>query len=145
MLFRSTGPKKVNDVCSDFTKRLIEMEKGINPEKKLIVGNLDTRRAITDVRDITRAFDLALDKARFGEVYNLCGSQVYQIQGIVRMLRKLIDFDFVTKQDPKLLRSTDEPIIYGDSSKFKKETGWSQEINLKQTLEDMLNYWREVL
>ncbi len=54
-------------------------------------------------------------------------------------------FYFETEQDPKLMRPTDEPVIYGDSSKFKNETGWSQEINLKQTLGDMLNYWRRSL
>ncbi len=43
------------------------------------------------------------------------------------------------------MRPTDEPIIFGDSTKFKKETGWSQEIPLDVTLKDMLGYWREVL
>ena len=62
-IFNTTGPRKVNDVCSDFTKRLVEIEKGKNPEKKLRVGNLKTKRAITDVRDAVRAFQLALDKA----------------------------------------------------------------------------------
>jgi GDP-mannose 4,6-dehydratase len=141
-IFNTTGPKKVNDVCSDFTKRLIDIEKGINKEKKLIVGNLETQRAITDVRDLIQAFDLALDKATYGEVYNLSGEYVYKIGDIVNLLRGLVNFEFSLEQDPKLLRSTDEPIIYGDSSKFKRETGWSQNIPLEQTLKDMLDYWR---
>jgi len=144
-IFNTTGPKKVNDVCSDFTRRLIEIEKGINKEKKLIVGNTETKRAITDVRDVIRAFDLALDKATIGEVYNLSGEKVYQINDIIETLRKLVNFDFEIVQDSKLIRSTDEPIIYGDSSKFKKETGWYQEIPLEKTLKDMLDYWRETL
>ena len=144
-IFNTTGPKKVKDVCSDFTKRLVEIEKGINKEKKLIVGNIETKRAITDVRDLIRAFDLALDKATIGEVYNLSGESVYKISEIIETLRKLVNFDFEIVQDPKLIRPTDEPIIYGDSSKFKKETNWSQEIPLEKTLKDMLDYWRETL
>jgi len=144
-IFNTTGPKKVNDVCSDFTRRLIEIEKGKNLERKLIVGRTDTQRAITDVRDIISAFDIALDRATIGEVYNLSGDQVYKIGDIIGMLKELVDFDFDVVQDPKLIRPTDEPVIYGDSSKFKKETGWNSEIDLKTTLKDMLNYWRQTL
>ncbi len=144
-IFNTTGPGKTNDVCSDFTKRLIEIEKGINKDKKLYVGNLQSKRAITDVRDLIKAMDIALDKATAGEVYNLSGEKVYQIKEIIQILEKSLDFDFSIEIDQKLLRPTDEPIIYGDSTKFKKETGWKQEIPLEKTLKDMLQHWREVL
>jgi GDP-4-dehydro-6-deoxy-D-mannose reductase len=61
------------------------------------------------------------------------------------MLRGMVDVEFDTWQDPALMRHTDEPIIFGDSAKFMKETGWRQEIPLEVTLKDMLAYWREVL
>lgn len=144
-IFNTTGPRKINDVCSDFTKRLIEIEKGINEKKILRVGNLKTRRAITDVRDLIKAFDLALEKATIGEVYNVSGEKAYPIEEIIAILRKLVNFEFEIWQDSKLLRSTDEPIIFGDSSKFKNETGWKQEIPLEKTLKDMLEHWRGVL
>ncbi|VVB78611.1 GDP-mannose 4,6-dehydratase [uncultured archaeon] len=144
-IFNTTGPRKVNDVCSDFTKRLIEIEKGINNEKKLRVGNLDAKRAITDVRDLIRAFDLALEHATFGETYNISGEKLYSMGEIVDNLKKLVPFEFDVWQDPALFRPTDEPVIYGDNSKFKKEVDWKQEISLNQTLEDMLNFWRGVL
>ncbi len=144
-IFNTTGPRKVGDVCSEFTKRLIEIEKGINPEKKLRVGNLKTKRAITDVRDLIRAFDLALEKSTPGETYNISGEKVYEIGEIVDILRGLVDFDFELWEDLSLIRTTDEPIIYGDSSKFKQSTGWQQEISLEKTLKDMLEHWREVL
>lgn len=144
-IFNTTGPGKVNDVCSDLTKRLVKMAKGINPEKKLRVGNLDAKRAITDVRDVIRAFDLALDKATMGEVYNLSGEKVYEVREIVDILRGLVNFDFQVWQDPKLLRPTDEPIIFGDSQKFQKDTNWKQVISLENTLKDMLDYWQRIL
>jgi GDP-4-dehydro-6-deoxy-D-mannose reductase len=144
-IFNTTGPRKINDVCSDFTRRLIEIEKGVNPKKELRVGNLKTRRAITDVRDTLRAFILAMDKATAGEIYNLSGETVCSIQGIVDILRTLVGFEFSVWQDPELMRPTDEPIIYGNSNKLKKETGWKQEIPLRDTLRDMLDYWRKVI
>jgi nucleoside-diphosphate-sugar epimerase len=144
-IFNTTGPRKVKDVCSEFTKRLIEIEKGINPDKRLRVGNLKTKRAITDVRDLIRAFDLALEKCSPGETFNVSGESVYEIGEIVNMLRKLVNFEFELWQDPKLIRPTDEPIIYGDSTRFKNLTDWKQDFNLETTLKDMLDYWRSVL
>lgn len=144
-IFNTTGPRKVNDVCSDFTRRLIEIEKGRNAERKLKVGNLTTRRAIADVRDAVRAFQLALDRATIGETYNLSGERMYQIQEIVDLLRSLVNFDFNVEKEPKLLRPADEPFIYGSSEKFKLETGWTQEIPLDHTLRDMLDFWRKNL
>lgn len=144
-IFNTTGPRKINDVCSDFTKRLIEIEKGINKEKILRVGNLKTKRAITDVRDVIKAFDLALDKATIGEVYNISGEKAYEINEIIEVLRSLVNFEFEIFQDKELLRTTDEPIIFGNSTKFKLETNWKQEIPLEKTLKDMLEHWRGVL
>ncbi|MBT4135786.1 GDP-mannose 4,6-dehydratase [archaeon] len=144
-IFNTTGPRKVNDVCADFTKRLIEIEKGINNDKRLRVGNLKTRRAITDVRDLIRAFDLALDCGEIGKTYNVSGEKVYEIGDIILKLRELVDFDFELYEDPKLIRPTDEPIIFGDNYKFKCKTNWRQEIKLEKTLKDMLDYWRSVL
>lgn len=144
-IFNTTGPRKVNDVCSDFTRRLVEIEKGIDPKKDLRVGNMKTRRAITDVRDIIRAFVLALDKATVGETYNLSGDMVYSVQDIVDVLRSLVRFEFGVWPDSQLMRPTDEPIIYGSTNKFRRETGWKQVIPLRDTLRDMLDYWRTVL
>lgn len=144
-IFNTTGPFKKDDVCADFTKRLVEIEKGINKEKVLLVGDLTRRRALSDVRDTVYAFYLALQKAKVGEVYNVSGENVYAMGDIVEMLRKLVDFKFEVKQDPKLMRPTDEPVIYGDSTKFKKATGWKQKVPIEQTLKDMLQYWRENL
>lgn len=144
-IFNTTGPGKFNDVCSDFTRRLIEIEKGHNPNKELRVGNLKAKRAIADVRDIIRALIFAVEKATVGETYNLSGEAVYSIQEIVEMLQGLVDFRFIIREDNRLLRPTDEPVIYGSSDKFRLETGWRQEIELCDTLRDMLNYWRKTL
>ncbi len=141
-IFNTTGPKKTNDVCSDFTKRLVEIELGINPERKLAVGNLVTRRTITDVRDTVRGFYLALAKGTVGEVYNISGEKIYSIRELIEILRSLVNCEFTLVQDPQLLRPSDESIIYGDSTKFKQDTGWRQEYPLEQTLKDMLSYWR---
>jgi len=143
-IFNTTGPRKRNDVCADFTLRAVKIEKGIIPPV-LKVGNLKTKRAIMDVRDLVKALVLLSKKGRYGEAYNVSGNDVYWMEEIVDMIRKYIKTDFGVKVDKNLLRTTDEPIIYGDSSKLVKDTGWEQEYNLDTTIKDMIQYWRDKL
>ena len=142
-IFNSTGTRKVNDVTSDFTKRAVEAE--ISGNFNLRVGNLDTKRAIMDQRDLIKALILLADKGSAGDVYNISSEYVYQIRDIISMIERQIGHTFKIQVDPVLLRPTDEKIIVGDVTKLKKDTGWVQEIPLGKTIEDLLEYWRQIL
>ncbi|MDD3139566.1 MAG: GDP-mannose 4,6-dehydratase [Lachnospiraceae bacterium] len=142
-IFNSTGTRKVNDVTSDFTKRAILCERaGVY---RLIVGNLETKRAIMDQRDLINGLILLAEKGKPGDVYNLSSEHCYQMKDIVSMIEKQIKHKFEIEIDPKLLRPTDEKIIIGNVEKIKKDTGWKQNISMQQTISDMLDYWRRVL
>lgn len=140
-IFNSTGIRKVNDVTSDFTKRAIEAEQsGIY---RLRVGNLDTKRAIMDQRDLVSALMLLAEKGKPGDVYNISSEHIYQIRDIVSIIEKKLKHKFEIVVDPTLLRSTDEVLIAGNVDKLKADTGWNQKISIEQTIEDMLAYWRK--
>lgn len=142
-IFNSTGTRKTNDVTSDFTKRAVLAERtGIY---KLRVGNLETRRAIMDQRDLVSGLMLLAEKGRVGEVYNLSSEYCYQMKDIVTMIEEQMGHKFEIEVDSKLLRPTDERIIIGNVEKLKNDTGWSQKIEMKQTIADMLEYWRKTL
>ena len=142
-IFNSTGTRKVNDVTSDFTKRAVLAEKSDN--HILRVGNLNTRRAIMDQRDLVNALLLLAEKGKAGDCYNISSEHVYQMSEIVSIIEDEIGFKFKIEIDPALLRPTDERIIVGDITKLKAATGWEQKIPMKQTIADMLDYWRKVL
>ena len=139
-IFNSTGTRKVNDVTSDFTRRAIEAER--TKIYELRVGNLDTRRAIMDQRDLVNALMLLAEKGTAGEVYNVSSENIYQMSDIVRMIEKQLGIKFKINVDSALLRPTDENIIVGDVTKLKKDTGWKQNIPMEQTIADMLEYWK---
>lgn len=139
-IFNSTGTRKVNDVTSDFTKRAVEAEKtGVY---ELRCGNLETRRAIMDQRDLVHALFLLAEKGKAGDVYNISSENIYQMEDIVKMIEKKIDHVLERKVDPALIRPTDEKIIVGNVDKLKADTGWKQIIPMEQTIADMLDYWR---
>ena len=142
-IFNSTGTRKVHDVTSDFTYRAVVAEK--NQNFKLIVGNLNTRRAIMDQRDLINGLILLSEKGKAGDVYNLSSEHIYKMSDIVEIIEDKIGHSFEIEVDPKLLRPTDEKIIVGDVTKLKKDTAWKQKISMEQTVSDMIDYWREKL
>lgn len=142
-IFNSTGTRKVNDVTSDFTKRAVLAER--DGSYVLTVGNLETRRAIMDQRDLVRGLILLAEKGKVGEVYNLSSEKCYQMKDIVSMIEDYIGHAYKTVVDPALLRPTDERIIIGNIEKLKRDTGWVQVIDMHQTVADMIEYWRTVL
>ena len=109
------------------------------------VGNLNVYRNFTDVRDVAKAYLLAVEKGKIGDVYNIGSGNAYKIADI---LDKLISFSTVKikiKKDKKLFREEHTVKILCDFSKFKKITGWQPQIPIEKTLSDTINYERHRL
>lgn len=142
-IFNSTGTRKVNDATSDFTRKAIEAERtGI---WELRVGNLESKRAIMDQRDLVNALMLLAVKGKAGDVYNISSENIYQMKDIVKLIEKQLCHELKIVVDPLLIRPTDERIIVGDITKLQRDTGWKQKIPMEQTIADMLEYWRMTL
>ena len=140
--FNHEGPRRGPVfVASDFAKQIADIEKG-RKKPVLSVGNLEAQRDFTDVRDMVRAYVLALEKCEPGEVYNICSGQAWTIQKVLDHLLGMTSEKIEVRQDPARLRPSDVQILLGDNSKFVKATGWQPTIPFDQTLKDMLEYWR---
>lgn len=142
--FNHTGPRRGDVfVCSDFAKQIAYIEKS-KKEPVIHVGNLEAKRDFTDVRDMVRAYWMSLEgKCKPGEAYNICSGKCWTIREVLDMLIQLSTVDIRIQQDPSRLRPSDVPILLGDNSRFCDATGWKPEIPFTQTLEDILNYWRQ--
>ena len=140
--FNHTGPRRAPVfVVSDFAKQIADIEKG-RKEPVIHVGNLDAERDFTDVRDIVRAYFLALEKGKSGEAYNICSEKSWRIGDMLDRLLTFAGAKIKVKEDPARLRPSDVPRLRGDCSKFRHDTGWAPRIPFEQTLKDMLDYWR---
>jgi GDP-4-dehydro-6-deoxy-D-mannose reductase len=140
--FNHEGPRRGPVfVASDFAKQIADIEKGRRPPV-LSVGNLDAKRDFTDVRDMVRAYWLALEKCEPGEAYNICTGKAWTIRQVLDLLRGMTKARIEVRPDPARLRPSDVPVLQGDNSKFVRATGWQPTIPFEQTLRDMLDYWR---
>ncbi|MCX7825826.1 MAG: GDP-mannose 4,6-dehydratase [Verrucomicrobiae bacterium] len=144
-MFTHSGPRRGEVfVDSFFAQQLARIERGLQPPV-IRVGNLDSVRTFADVRDTVRAYWLLAQKCPPGEVYNIGGDTTMTIREMLDMLLGMTTFQgrIETRVDPALIRPADVTLQIPCSDKFKAATGWKPEIPYRQTLQDMLDYWRK--
>ena len=139
-LFNTTGPGKTDDAPSDFVRQLVRIKKGFRPPV-IEVGNLKPRRAFLDVRDTVQGFFLAALKGKRGETYNLCATSTHEIGELLNTAIRLSGVKAEIRPVARLVRPSDEKIIFGSTAKFFKDTGWNPRLSIEQTLSSMLEYW----
>ena len=135
--FNHVGPgQSTNFAVPGLAARIVDAaERGAN---WIPVGNLGARRDLTDVRDVVRSYRMLVLDGAAGAVYNVCSGRSVGIDEVARQLLELAGVDLELRPDPELVRPVDVPVLLGDSGKLEKETGWRPEIELRQTLEDVL-------
>lgn len=140
--FNHAGPRQsANYVTSSFARQIAEIEAG-RREPVLRVGNLDSRRDITDVRDTVRAYRLVVRHGKPGRPYNVCSGQAYSIRDLLEALMRVSQTSIRVEVDSDRLRPSDNPVIAGNRARISTETGWEPRIPIDRTLEDLLDYWR---
>ena len=143
-LFNTTGPGKTNDAPSDFVRQLVRIKKGLQ-DPTVEVGNLKPRRAFLDVQDTVRGFYAAATRGKRGEAYNLCADRTYPIHEILRTAMRLSGVKAEVRPVSRLMRPSDEKIIFGSTKKIRRDTGWKPLNGIEQTLRSMFEYWQTAI
>lgn len=139
------GPRQNEQfVAANFAKQIAEIERGARAPV-LRVGNLDAQRDFTDVRDMVRAYHLALEHGAPGDVYNIGSARAVTIRTLVELLLQHSRVTIRVEQDSARLRPSDTPVLYCSAEKLRAQTGWTPTIPLAQSVRDILDYWRNHL
>jgi GDP-4-dehydro-6-deoxy-D-mannose reductase len=141
--FNHTGPRRGEVfVTSNFARQVAEIEKRLR-EPIVWVGNLESIRDFTDVRDMVRAYWLALERGTAGDVYNICSGRGHSARQVLDILLDLTQVKVEVREDPARMRPSDVTLLVGDCSKFRHATGWAPTIPFEVTLKDLLDHWRK--
>jgi GDP-4-dehydro-6-deoxy-D-mannose reductase len=128
-------------VAPAFARQIALIEAGQQPPV-VKVGNLSAQRDFTDVRDIVRAYWLALEHGQAGEAYNVGWGRLIPVQALLDGLLALAQVEIRVEVDPARLRPAEILVRCGDPAKLRARTGWAPQIPLEQTLRDLLDYER---
>lgn len=126
---------------SSFAKQIVECEMGLR--EVVEHGNLGSIRNYTDVRDIVRAYRLAIDLP--SDVYNICSDNSISMQELMDLLIKNSKVEIKTKVNEALYRPGDFSFKTPSCEKFKKLTGWQTTYSLDETMQAVLEGWRRKL
>ena len=126
-MFTHTGPRR-GDVFAEstFAKQIAMIEAGLQ-EPVIKVGNLDSLRTWSDVRDAVRAYHmLVTNNPIAGEYYNIGGTHTCSVREMLEYLVSLSTVrDIKVEIDPERLRPIDADLQVPDT-----------------TMKDLLEYWR---
>jgi GDP-4-dehydro-6-deoxy-D-mannose reductase len=142
--FHHTGPGRGEAFAeSSFARQIAEIEAGLR-ERVLLVGNLDSVRDYTDVRDVVRAYWALLDHAAElrGGVLNVCSGRGRKIRELLDVLLARAEVKVEIRVDQERLRPSDVPAQVGDPSLLRSLTGWEPRIPLERSLAELLDDWR---
>lgn len=140
--FNHIGPgQSPNFAVASFARQIAAIEAGSRPAR-LRVGNLRPRRDFTDVRDVVRAYQLALAEGRPGEVYNVGSGRAVALREVVQRLLRMSRVPIRVEVDSRRVRAVEARASVCDAGRLHRRTGWRPLIPLEQTLADTLDYWR---
>ena len=141
--FNHIGPRQSPFfVTAAFARQIARIEAGLQ-EPVMKVGNLSPARDFSDVRDVVRAYALLAEKGQPGQAYNIGSGHAVPVQTVLNNLLSLSSAEIEIQTDPDLFRPVELPLSYGSIAKIREEIGWQPEIPLRQSLQDILAYWRE--
>ncbi|MDO9541054.1 MAG: GDP-mannose 4,6-dehydratase [Kiritimatiellia bacterium] len=134
------GPgQSANFAVSSFARQLRDI--AAQKKKPVIkVGNLDSKRDFTDVRDVARAYRLLVEKGCPGEAYNIASNRETSMNSILNMLCEIAGVKPVIEVTPERYRQPEQrPQL--NTAKIAQAVGWKPEITLETTLRDIMNEW----
>ena len=142
--FNHIGPRQDDRfVVPSFIKRILAIRDQGKTEGEIETGDISIIRDFVDVRDVIRAYYILLKEGRAGEVYNICAGRRISLEMLIGMIAKLAGVSVKPVVNPAFVRPNDNKEIVGSYYKIESEFGWKPEIELEQTLRDMVDFYEK--
>ncbi len=123
-------------VVTAFAEQVREIARSGDANGVLRVGNLDSRRDFTDVRDVVHAYRLLIERGEPGQAYNIASARMVPIRDMLDQLCAHAGITPRLERDESRYRPTDRPPRLS-IDKIANDVGWRPSIPLTQTLNDI--------
>ena len=155
ILFNHESPRRGETfVTKKIIRALVRIKMGV--QKKLILGNLDSKRDWGHARDYVEAMWKILQQRKPDDYVIATGKQ-YSIRQFINFVTKKLNmrilwrgkglnekgYDFLTKKniitvDENYLRPLDVNTLLGNASKARRELKWKPKTNIHKLIEEMI-------
>lgn len=139
--FNHIGPRQDSRFAvPSFINRIMDIKRKGLKYGEIETGDITVIRDFVDVRDVVRAYYLLLLNGRAGEVYNICSGKGVSLKEIIDIIAGQVGVEVVSKINMDLVRPKDNRIIVGSPFKIESELGWRAEIDIRETIRNMIQY-----
>lgn len=131
-------------VIASFAQQIAAIEAG-KQKPVLKVGNLNAKRDFLDVRDVCEAYLklIELHPVKIEDrLFNIASGKPWKIHDLLKILLQNSPCEIVVERDKNLMRLNDISVAAGDSTRLSSLISWQARVNIRDTLLDVLNYWR---
>lgn len=144
--FNHAGPGQLPIfIVSSLAQQAAEARIAGERKLRVVIGNPETRRDFTDVRDVVRAYRLLADRAAPG-IYNVSSARSISAAEQVRVLAEVLaPIEVEHEVDPARVRAHEVMDLRGANDRIRNATGWQPEISFKQTMLDTMQWWEREL
>jgi GDP-4-dehydro-6-deoxy-D-mannose reductase len=143
--FNHFGPGQAPQFAvSDFARQVAVAELAGDSTVTLSVGNVAVARDFVDVRDASRAY-VAVAQQRLAGTFNLCSGRAVKLETLIEELEKASPLLLEVKSSQTRARPVDVPFVVGSADRLQAATDWTPRISLRQSLLDLLQWWRSEL
>jgi len=144
ILFNHESPRRgTNFVTNKVVKTAVEIKKGLRD--KLTLGNLQATRDWGHAKDYVKAMWLILQQDKPDNF--VCSTGIsHSVQDLVEYTFNKLDLDWeqYVKTDAKYLRPEELKDLKGDSTKLR-ELGWTADYTFETMIDEMIEYWMNIL
>lgn len=140
--FNHEGPRRgIQFVTSVIHRQIVEILNG--QSDKIVIGNPNSIRDFTHVKDTVNAYILVSEKKKYGEPYNVCSGKGITIADYIKLASKIFDISSDVFVDPTRMRPSEVPLLIGKNDKIVKDTGWRPTRSIIDIIKEGVLYFQE--
>jgi GDP-4-dehydro-6-deoxy-D-mannose reductase len=114
-----------------------------NKVDKIVIGNPNSIRDFTHVKDTVNAYILVSEKKKYGEPFNVCSGKGITIANYVKLAKKIFNIDVEVFIDPERMRPSEVPLLIGKNNKIIEQTGWKPVRSIIDIIKEGVEYFQE--
>ncbi len=143
--FNHAGPGQSEDFALPAFARQIALIAAGRQPPVLRAGNLDPERDFLDVRDVARAYALAIARAHalpHRTILNLASGTPRRIDALLAELVSMAGVPIAVEPDPARMRASDIPRAVGNAARARELLDWTPRIAWQQTVASVFEDWK---
>jgi GDP-4-dehydro-6-deoxy-D-mannose reductase len=139
--FNHEGPRRgIQFVTSVIHRQIVEILQ--KKTDKIVIGNPNSIRDFTHVKDTINAYILVSEKKKYGEPFNVCSGKGITIADYVRLAKQTFNIDAKVFVDKNRIRPSEVPLLIGRNDKIIEQTGWRPTRSVIDIIEEGVEYFQ---